>query len=88
LLSKAEVASSSTSIFGFFKNNLAIANLCFSPQLSFNHLSQIIVSSQFSNSYTKVASDFFKANSISFFVALGFAKSKLFLIVSLNKLFS
>ena len=30
-LSKAEVASSNNKISGFFKNALAIANLCFSP---------------------------------------------------------
>jgi hypothetical protein len=58
-LSSAEVASSSISILGFFRNNLAIASLCFSHQLSFSHLSQISVSIQFSKSNTKFASAFF-----------------------------
>jgi hypothetical protein len=55
LLSRAEVASSSTRILGFFKNNLAIEILCFSHQLNFSHLSQIIVSNQSFNLNTKSA---------------------------------
>jgi hypothetical protein len=87
-LSNAEVASSKINILGFFKNNLAIDNLCFSPQLSFNHLSHINVSIHFSKSKTKFDSAFFRAFSISLFVALGLAKSKLSFIDKLNKLLS
>ncbi|MBT3729190.1 hypothetical protein HOG27_03885, partial [bacterium] len=79
---------SKISILGFFKNNLVIDSLCFSHPDNFNHLSQITVSIHLSKSKTKFASAFFRANSISFFVALGFAYNRLFLIVSLNKLLS
>jgi hypothetical protein len=62
LLSKADVASSKINIFGFFKNSLAIDNLCFSPQLNFKPLSQIIVFNPSFKSNTKLASAFFNAS--------------------------
>lgn len=40
-LSRAEVASSSISIGGFFKNTLAMDNLCFCPPDNFIPLSPI-----------------------------------------------
>ena len=43
-VSNADVASSKTNIFGFFKRALAIATLCFSPPESFNPLSPTKVS--------------------------------------------
>jgi len=52
ILSRAEVGSSRIIISGFFRNILAIANLCFSHQLNFIHFSQTSVSSQCSNFFT------------------------------------
>jgi hypothetical protein len=49
-LSRAEVGSSSIIISGFFKNNFAIASLCFCHPESLTHLSQICVSNQSLNS--------------------------------------
>jgi hypothetical protein len=43
LLSRAEVASSSIKISGFFKNILAMLIRCFSPHESLTHLSPISV---------------------------------------------
>jgi len=50
-LSKAEVASSSSKIFGFFKKALAIAILYFYPPESIPPEPPTIVSSLSSNSY-------------------------------------
>jgi hypothetical protein len=49
--SSAEVGSSSKIIFGFLSIIFAIASLCFCPQDSFIHLSQISVSNQFGRSF-------------------------------------
>jgi hypothetical protein len=88
LLSSAEVASSNIKILGFFKNNLAIASLCFSHQLNFNHLSQIIVLIHLSSLNTKLASAFFSASSISSSLASLFANNKFSLMVVLKRLLS
>jgi hypothetical protein len=53
ILSSDDVGSSSISIFGFFKNILAIANLCFSHHDNFNHFSHISVSIHFSNHFIR-----------------------------------
>jgi hypothetical protein len=45
-LSSAEVGSSKIIILGFFRNILAIANLCLCHQLNLIHLSHISVSTQ------------------------------------------
>jgi hypothetical protein len=82
------VASSNINILGFFKNSLAIDNLCFSHQLSFNHLSHITVFIQFSKSKTKFASAFFIASFISLLVALGLANKRFSFMLRLNRLLS
>jgi hypothetical protein len=88
LLSSAEVASSSTIIFGFLRKSLAIFSLCLSHPESLSHLSQIIVSSHLSKVNTKSASAFFRAFSISFFVAFFLAYLRFSKIVVLKILLS
>ncbi|MDF1682558.1 MAG: hypothetical protein P1U46_02125 [Patescibacteria group bacterium] len=62
--------------------------LCFSHQLSFNHLSPIIVSIHLSKSKTKSALAFLSAFSNSSFVAFGLEKRRFSFIEALNKLLS
>ena len=88
ILSRAEVASSSTKISGFFKKSLAIDILCFSHPESLSQRSQIIVFIQSFKSNTKSASAFFRAISTSLFVALGFANFKFSSIDRLKRLLS
>jgi hypothetical protein len=87
-LSSAEVASSRTNISGFFRNNLAIDILCFSPPESLSPLSQITVLIPSFKSNTNSASADFRAVSISFFVALGFANLRFSSIERLKRLLS
>ena len=56
-LSRAEVASSSNTIGGFFTNKRAMATLCFSPPLSFRPRSPTTVSQPSSNRLTKALRD-------------------------------
>jgi hypothetical protein len=87
-LSRAEVASSSTSISGFFRKSLAMDILCFSPPESLSHLSQITVLIPSLRSNTNSASAFLSACSMSFFVALGFANFRFSSIERLKRLLS
>lgn len=68
ILSSAEVGSSRNMIRGFLRKSFAIANLCFCPPLSLTPFSQIWVSSQSLNPYTKSHFDNFIAVWISFLV--------------------
>jgi hypothetical protein len=88
LLSNAEVASSKIKISGFFRKIRAMLILCFSHQLSFNHLSQIIEFNHFSVLNTNDAFAFSRASSISFIVAFGLANLKFSKIVVLNRVLS
>ncbi len=88
LLSNAEVASSRIRISGLRKKILAIFNLCFSHQLSFKPLSQIIVSSHFSDENTKFAFALWRAVSISSLLASTLANCIFSRILVLNKVLS
>ena len=72
-VSSADVASSKTNIWGFFKRALAIATLCFSPPDSFNPLSPTTVSYPASRFEINLSiEDNFAALTIYFIEELGF----------------
>jgi len=81
IVSRADVASSSNSNYGFFNNARAIATLCFWPPESWLPLLPTKVSIPSCKASTKsIAYAFFKDKRSSCSVASGFTKSKLFFI--------
>jgi len=88
VVSSAEVASSSIRISGFFKKSLARAIRCFSHPESLSPRSPIIVLIQAGKSNTNSACADFKASSICFLVAFGFANLRFSSIERLKRLVS
>lgn len=84
--SKAEVASSISSILGFFSRARAIAILCFCPPESWLPPLPTKVSNLSGSWFTKAAaSAFVRASWISYSVALGLASSRFSLIEVANR---